>query len=168
MCAGGIPIPNNTHFLDACLAALEIRAFMKSMEEIKRSLGEEFWQLRIGIHSGPVVAGVIGQTKFAYDIWGDTVNTTSRLQSTGVIEEINISLEVYEKVRFFFVTEYRGKVSAKNKGKMDVFLLKGLKPKYAEPSNPLVPNKTFREVYDRLKNGASLKPGRVARPSLVD
>jgi adenylate cyclase len=69
MCAGGLPQITDTHAIDACLTALEFRSFMITTEEIKKSLGMEFWQIRIGIHTGPVTAGVIGTNKFAYDIW---------------------------------------------------------------------------------------------------
>lgn len=90
MCAGGIPAANKTHALDCVLAALEIRAFMQQMKEIKAAQGLPYWELRIGIHSGPLVAGVIGESKFAYDVWGDTVNTASRMEAAGTAAEINI------------------------------------------------------------------------------
>jgi class 3 adenylate cyclase len=88
MCAGGLPIKNKTHHIDACLAGLELKRMMTQIKELQDSLGLDFWELRIGIHCGPVIAGVIGEKKFAYDIWGDAVNTASRLESSGATGEI--------------------------------------------------------------------------------
>lgn len=90
MCAGGLPTPNDTHAIDCCLAALEIQAFMNQMKEIKHQQGFDYWELRLGMNTGPLVAGVVGHKKFAYDVWGDTVNTASRLESSGVPGKINI------------------------------------------------------------------------------
>lgn len=140
MCAGGVPKPNPTHAIDCVLAAMEIRNFMLQMQEIKKSLGEPYWQLRIGIHSGPLIAGVIGEKKFAYDVWGDTVNTASRMESSGTSGKINISGATYELIKNFFRCEYRGKIGAKNKGDVDMYYVLGLKPEYAIDGEGRVPN----------------------------
>ena len=81
------------------------------------------WQLRIGIHTGPVTAGVVGDKKFAYDIWGDAVNTASRMESSGEPGKINISEATYEFIKSDFECEYRGKVSAKNKGEIGMYFV---------------------------------------------
>ncbi|MFO1524842.1 MAG: adenylate/guanylate cyclase domain-containing protein [Turneriella sp.] len=143
MCAGGIPKPSDTHAIDCVLAAIEIRNFMAQMQEIKKSLGEPYWELRIGIHSGPLIAGVIGEKKFAYDVWGDTVNTASRMESSGSPGKVNISGTTYELIKEFFRCEYRGKVGAKNKGEVDMYYVIGLKPEYALDSEGRVPNGKF-------------------------
>ncbi|MFO1479080.1 MAG: adenylate/guanylate cyclase domain-containing protein [Turneriella sp.] len=150
MFAGGIPIENRTHAVDSVMAALEIQAFMNQMKEIKSSQGLPYWQLRLGIHSGNLVAGVIGEKKFAYDVWGDTVNTASRCESSGIASEINISRETYELVKDFFECEYRGKTPAKNKGEIDMYLVRGIRAELQRSNEPRVPNEQFRKLYATL------------------
>jgi len=139
------------------LAALEIQAFMAQLKEIKLAIGEEFWELRLGIHTGPVVAGVVGRFKFAYDIWGDAVNIASRMESSGVPGFINISHATYNEVKYFFETEYRGKHYGKNKGEMDMYFLKRLKPKYSQDPDGRAPNKELRQIYGKIQMGARVR-----------
>ncbi|MEG4144001.1 adenylate/guanylate cyclase domain-containing protein [Microcoleus sp. Pol7_B1] len=127
MCAAGIPTPRPTHAFDAVLAAIEIRQFMALRKIQKAQQNIPYWDIRIGIHSGPILAGVIGHKKFSYDVWGDTVNTASRMESSGVPGNINISHATFELVRDFFECEYRGKIYAKNKGELDMYLVRHLK-----------------------------------------
>jgi len=127
MAVGGVPAANSTHAIDSVRAALEIQRFMTELAEKKKTLNRPCWQLRLGIHTGPLVAGVIGREKFAYDVWGDTVNTASRLESSGVAGRINISGATYEQVKEFFDCEYRGKISAKHKGEIDMYFVNGIK-----------------------------------------
>ena len=143
MAAGGLPAENQTHAIDACLAALELRQFMKQVEEVRASVGENIWKIRIGIHSGPVTAGVLGTDKFAYDIWGDTVNTASRMESSGEPGRINISLQTYELVKDLFEVERRGKVQAKGKGELEMFFLARIKPELSVNGEGLIPNGKF-------------------------
>lgn len=158
MCAGGIPKPNHTHAIDCCLAAMEIQAFMNQMKDIKAMQGLPYWELRLGIHTGPLVAGVVGHKKFAYDVWGDTVNTASRMESSGTTGKINISRETQERVKFLFDCEHRGQVAAKNKGMIDMFYLNGLKHRFSKggEGRGRVPNARFREVYAAIARGATL------------
>ncbi len=156
MCAGGLPTPNKTSALDACLAALEIRSFMDQMKEIKIGLGFPHWELRIGISTGPVIAGVVGRFKFAYDIWGDSVNTASRMESSGEVGEINISEQTYHKIRFLFDCDYRGKVEAKHNVLLDMYFVKRLKPKFSRDEFGFVPNEKFWKIYERIQKGAVL------------
>ncbi|HRG77656.1 MAG TPA: adenylate/guanylate cyclase domain-containing protein, partial [Leptospiraceae bacterium] len=149
MCAGGLPKVNNTHIIDTCLAAIEIQRVMEQAKEIKKTLNLPYWELRIGIHTGPVIAGVVGKKKFAYDIWGDTVNIASRMESSGEPNKINISKEVYEQVKAFFDCEYRGKVKAKNKGDIDMYFLGELKTEYSMSEEKKTPNDLFWEMYNK-------------------
>lgn len=145
MCAAGLPVKNSHHAVDICLAALEFRAFMLQMQQIKDSMQLPYWRLRLGIHSGPVTAGVIGTNKFAYDIWGDTVNTASRMESSGEPGEINISGTTYELVKHLFECEYRGKIKAKGKGEIDMYFLLRIKPELAADAEGMLPNGKFLE-----------------------
>jgi class 3 adenylate cyclase len=123
MCAGGIPVPNQSHAVDAILAALEIQEFIREMNESRLANGEAPWDVRIGVHTGPVVAGVVGRKKFAYDIWGDTVNIARRMESSGESGRVNISDATFAMVKDWFSCLYRGKVSAKNKGDVDMYFV---------------------------------------------
>ena len=123
MCAGGIPAPNTTNPVDIVNAALEIKAFMENLRQEREARGQDYWELRIGIHTGPVVAGVVGKNKFAYDIWGDAVNTASRMESSGIPGKVNISGTTYALVKDHFDCHHRGKIQAKNKGEIDMYIV---------------------------------------------
>jgi class 3 adenylate cyclase len=123
MCAGGIPTANSTHPLDAVRAGLEMQAFMIARNAERQRKGLEGWELRVGIHSGPVVAGVVGKRKYAYDIWGDTVNIASRMESNGEPGKVNISASTYAHVKDEFPCVHRGKIHAKNIGEVDMYFV---------------------------------------------
>jgi class 3 adenylate cyclase/tetratricopeptide (TPR) repeat protein len=125
MCAGGIPVENTTNPIDIVKAGLEIKEYMDNLKAEREAKGEAFWELRIGIHTGSVVAGVVGKNKFAYDIWGDAVNTASRMESSGIPGKVNISGTTYSLVKDKFKCTYRGKVKAKNKGEIDMYIVEG-------------------------------------------
>lgn len=154
MFAGGIPTPSQTHAVDCVLAALEIQAFMEQLKEEKRRQGAPFWELRLGIHSGDLVAGVIGDKKFAYDVWSDTVNTASKCESSGVVGKINISQATYELVKDFFQCEYRGRVPAKNKEDLDMYFVQGLLPELRQDPLTNAPNGEFAKRYAALQQPA--------------
>lgn len=124
MAAGGLPVANTTNAVDVVKAALEIQQFMDQLTLTKKAEGKEAFQIRIGVHTGPVVAGIVGVKKFAYDIWGDTVNTASRMESSGEPGQVNISGTTYELVKETFNCVYRGKIPAKNKGEIDMYFVK--------------------------------------------
>ena len=123
MCAGGIPTENDSHPVSIVRAGLEIRDWMKKWNEGRKELNLHPWELRIGIHVGPVVAGVVGRKKYAYDIWGSTVNIASRIESSGHPGMVNISEAAYNLVKDQFTCFYRGKISAKSIGEIDMYFV---------------------------------------------
>lgn len=116
--ACGLPVEDPAHAQKCITAALEILEFMEERRKHERA-----FEIRIGIHSGPVVAGIVGVKKFAYDIWGDTVNTAARLEQNGAPGRINISQTTYELIRGSYRCEYRGKIAAKNKGEVEMYFV---------------------------------------------
>ncbi len=126
MCAGGIPTPNQTHPENTIKAGLAIQKFMEESNHDRELRGLPPWYLRVGIHTGPVVAGVVGKKKYAYDIWGDTVNVASRMESNGEAGKVNISASTYELVKDKYECSYRGKIEAKNKGEIDMYFVDSL------------------------------------------
>ncbi|HCB63241.1 MAG: hypothetical protein A2W93_11280 [Bacteroidetes bacterium GWF2_43_63] len=148
MSAGGIPVRNRTHAVDATLSAMEMQQFMDKMR--KRNPADSIWKLRIGINTGELTAGVVGKRKFAFDIWGDTVNTASRLQDAGESGKINVSSRTAELVSSFFDLTYRGKKPIKHKGEVDMFFVDGIKPELSVDGKMLRPNRAFWEKYNEL------------------
>jgi len=139
MCAGGIPVKNRTNPIDVVLSALEIQQYMK----VLKAQSQNEWDIRVGIHTGPVIAGVVGSKKYTFDIWGDTVNIASRMESTGQAGEINISETTHEMVKDYFTCEYRGKLPVKYKGEIDMYFVKGILPELSENNDGIHPNKEF-------------------------
>jgi adenylate cyclase len=144
MCAGGIPVKNITNPVDVVMAAIEMRNFLKSFELKKRGKDNHIWELKIGIHSGPVTAAISGRKKINYDIKGDTVNTASRIEAVSDNGMILISVMTYELVKEFFDCEYFGKLPVKYKDDLQMYMVKGLKQEFSLNSDGIVPNESFR------------------------
>ncbi|WP_233145475.1 adenylate/guanylate cyclase domain-containing protein [Labilibacter marinus] len=143
MCAGGLPEKNRTNPIEVVLAAIEMQRFMQETGEDAQRSGKDFWELRIGIHTGALISGVIGRKKLSFDIWGDTVNIASRMESSGVAGKINVSGVTYQLIKDFFECEYRGKMPIKYKGETDMYFVKGIKPKLSIDGQGKVPNDDF-------------------------
>jgi class 3 adenylate cyclase len=143
MCAGGIPVKNITNPIDVVMTALEMRSFLENYESKKRG-SERLWDLKTGIHTGPVTATVSGRKKISYEIKGDTVNNASRVESLSDNGSILISVMTYELVKEFFVCEYFGKLPVKYKGDLQIFRVAGLKPELSSDGAGTEPNSSFR------------------------
>jgi len=148
MAAGGIPKRNNTNPVEVVLAALEMQSYMQHLKSSKADI----WDLRIGIHTGPVIAGVVGHKKVSYDIWGDTVNIASRMESSGEPGKVNISGTTYGMVKDYFLCEYRGKLPVKYKGNIDMYFVNGLRPELSVDLKD-IPNKRFFTKLQLLRLG---------------
>jgi adenylate cyclase len=153
MCVGGLPEPNRTHDVDACLAALSMIEFMRRTNLQRDKLHLPRWDLRIGIHSGPVMAGVVGKSKFIYDVWGDAVNIAARLEAAGGTGRINVSDTVHRRVRPLMEFEPRGAVEVKNKAPISMHFLTRIKPEFSRDTEGLRPNEAFHHECERLFQG---------------
>jgi adenylate cyclase len=123
MAAGGLPDPANGSPLDVVLVGLEMQRFMAAYVAERQREGRLYFEMRVGIHTGPVIAGIVGVKKFAYDIWGDTVNTASRMESSGEVGRVNISASTYELIKASPELRFipRGLQQAKGKGEMEMY-----------------------------------------------
>ncbi|UWX55438.1 tetratricopeptide repeat protein [Maribacter litopenaei] len=125
MAAGGLPVPSDDAVEKTIMAALEMQSFMSSRIKEKKASNEMTFEMRVGIHTGSVVAGIVGVKKFQYDIWGDTVNTASRMESNGEVGKVNISEDTYKLIKYKpnLSFEYRGKIEAKGKGQINMWFV---------------------------------------------
>lgn len=132
MCAGGVPEKNITNPIDVVLAALEMQDYLYKLKAEYENNNKKFWDLKMGIHTGPVTATFSGRKKISYELKGDTVNIASRMASAGEVSQINISIMTYELVKQYFVCDYNGKIPVKYKGDMEMYFLKRIKPAYSD------------------------------------
>ena len=148
LCAGGIPIKNITNPIDVVLAALEMNDYLQNISyRAADTNGEKFWQLRIGIHTGPVTATASGRKKISYDIKGDTVNNASRIAAAAEVNKINISVFTYELVKEFFVTDFCGVIPVTYRD-LEMYQIKRLKKDFSVNVNRGVyPNGCFQIKY---------------------
>jgi len=144
MCAGGIPVKNITNPIDVVMAAMEMRIFLENYEGQKRGVENRIWDLKIGIHTGPVTASITGKKKVSYDIKGDTVNTAIRVETVSENGTILISVMTYELIKEFFDCEYYGKLPVKYKGDLQMYEVKGIKTEFSENGDGRTPNTAFR------------------------
>ena len=146
-CVGGLPVRNPSHPVDATLAAFEM---IREVEQRVLPDGSR-WKVRIGLHTGPVVAGVVGKRKFAFDVWGDTVNLGSRMESGGSPNHINVSAAVHQRIKDFFVMENRGRILTKEKKELEMYSVLGVLPNLitGEDVPPPAFARRYRAYYDR-------------------
>lgn len=121
--AGGLLLPHFDSALNTVKAGIEMQKYIIQRKEERQKLGLIYFDMRIGIHTGPLVAGIVGVNKFQYDIWGDTVNTANRVESCGESGKVNISGTTYERIKKYFQCTYRGKIAAKGKGEVDMYFV---------------------------------------------
>lgn len=146
MCAGGVPVRNNTNPIDAVLAALQIQDYMHQLKQKAVANGTEFWELRLGINTGEVTAGVIGSERLAYDIWGATVNQAQRMEMMGEPGRVTISGATFKLIEPYFECTYRGKVKSKSSGLIEMFTVERIKPELSINGEGLVPNERFQQI----------------------
>jgi class 3 adenylate cyclase len=127
MCACGLPLADQENAVKAVKAALDMQQFLKEFGSANKIQNLPVFEVRIGIHSGPLVAGVVGLKKFAYDIWGDTVNLASQMEEHSEAGKVNVSGATYALIKDAFNCTYRGKVQAKSKGEIDMYFVDGIK-----------------------------------------
>ena len=140
---GGLPETNTTHPLDAALAALQIQAYLDKLNRQREQFRLPVWQVRIGINTGPVIAGVVGRHKFTYDAWGNAVNVAQRLEAADMPGRVNISALTWHHVKRLFETEPRGSIEVKGKGQLPMYFLGRVKPEYAADAAGCTANAQF-------------------------
>lgn len=146
MCAGGVPVRNNTNPIDTCIAGLQIQDYMRALKEEAVDGGEECWSLRLGINTGEVIAGVIGSKRLAYDVWGATVNHAQRMEMMGKPGEVTISKNTFIHVEPYFECNYLGRIETKSKGKMEMYRVVRIKPELSIDGNGIYPNERFHQI----------------------
>ena len=148
MAAGGIPEKNITNPIDVVMAALEMNLYLNQLRRID---GKRYWNLSLGIHTGPVTANVSGKRKITYDIKGDTVNIAHRMQGVGDSGKILISVMTYELIKEFFICEYYGKMPVKYKGDLEMFVVNGIRPEFSVKGRGVAPNSLFNTKFKLIQ-----------------
>lgn len=148
MAAGGIPEKNITNPIDVVMAALEMNMFLNQLRRID---GRRYWNLSLGIHTGPVTATISGKRKISYDIKGDTVNIAHRLQGVSESGKILISVMTYELIKEFFVCDYYGRMPVKYKGDLEMFIVKGIRQEYSMKDRGVMPNELFNTKFKLIQ-----------------
>ncbi len=155
MAAAGVPASSRRHPFDACLAALAMQATVAQMKIQRERMRLPALQLRIGIHTGPVMSGVVGRRKFTFDLWGDAVNTAALMEASGATGRINVSETVAGHVKTLFELEPRGVIEAKHGCRFEMLFLNRLRPDLSGDAEGRKPNEKFAAACTRLLTGFS-------------
>jgi class 3 adenylate cyclase len=155
MAVAGVPAASRRHSIDTCLAALEIHAVTVRMKAQREKMRLPALELRVGIHTGPVISGVVGRRKFTFDIWGDAVNTAALMETNGASGRINVSETVAGNVKTLFELEPRGAIETKHDRRLEMFFLNRLKPEFSRDPDGRMPNEKFVAECNRLLTGFS-------------
>ena len=150
MCAAGLPSECRGHAIATCFAALDIQNHMAKMNKQREKLRMPRWDMRIGIHSGPVIAGVVGEKKFTYDIWGDAVNIAALMEQKGEPGRINVSQTTFQQINEIFETESRGEIDSGKKGSLAMYFVNRIKPEFSADAEGLKPNDIFEQKFGKL------------------
>lgn len=148
MCAGGIPVKNITNPVEVVMAAIEMEQVVEKMMPLS---GEKIWELKMGIHTGPVIANISGQKKISYELKGDTVNIATRMESSGKLGHIIISANTYELIKEFFLCEYFGKMPIKYHGDIEMYAVKGILPELSVNAEGKKPNEAFQTRFGLIQ-----------------
>ena len=146
MCAGGVPVRNNTNPIDACIAALQIQAYMLKRKNDAIANGREYWELRLGINTGEVTAGVIGSERLAYDIWGATVNQAQRMEMLGEPEKVTITGATFKHIEPYFECSFLGQAQSKSRGLIDMYVVDRIKLELSQKGEGIIPNERFNQI----------------------
>ena len=146
MCAGGLFGELQNHTVRTALAGLEMLKFARDLETQRSRRGLFSWQIRLGMHHGPVVMGAIGRKGLFFDLWGDTVNTAARMVQNAPDDKFNVSGETESVLRPYFELTARGELEVKSKGRLPMFVVDGLKTDYSEDADRLFPNHVLRRL----------------------
>jgi class 3 adenylate cyclase len=155
MAVAGVPTPNRGHAIDSCLVALEMQATDARMKVVREKMRLPALEMRVGIHTGPVMSGVVGKHKFTFDIWGDSVNTAALMEANGAPGRINVSETVAGHVKPLFELEARGPVVAKHERAHEMFFLNRLKSEFSRDPQGQTPNQNFAAERSRMLTGFS-------------
>lgn len=146
MCAGGVPVRNNTNPIDTCIAALQIQDYIRKLKNEAIISGGDYWELRLGINTGEVTAGVIGSERLAYDIWGATVNQAQRMEMLGEPGKVTITGNTFKLIEPYFECIFRGKAQSKSKGLIDMYTVERIKTELSVNGEGIYPNERFHQI----------------------
>ena len=146
MCAGGVPVRNNTNPIDTCLAAIQIQNYMKEKKQEAITNESEYWECRLGINTGEVTAGVIGSERLAYDVWGATVNQAQRMEMLGEPGDVTITGNTHQHIEPYFECSFKGKAQSKSRGLINMYVVERIKPELSIDGKGVFPNKRFHQI----------------------